>query len=112
MDYSHIIGKTVKGTIDRPLGSSHPRYPEMIYPVNYGYVDDIFAPDGAEQDVYVFGTEEPLAYFEGKVTAVWQRLDDVEDKWIVSLDGAEIEDEKIMEGIRFQEQFFHGKLYR
>ena len=34
-----IIGSFVKGTVDRPLGSSHPRYPDMKYTVNYGYVD-------------------------------------------------------------------------
>lgn len=111
-DYSHIIGKTVKGTVDRPLGASHPRHPEMIYPINYGYVDGVFAKDGAEQDVYLFGTDEPLKNFEGRVIAVWHRFDDVEDKWIVSLDGKDISDEKILGDISFQEQFFYGKLYR
>lgn len=111
-DYSHIIGKMVKGTVDRPAGTSHPRYPEMIYPINYGYVDGVFAEDGDEQDVYVFGTEEPLKVFEGKVVAVWHRFDDVEDKWIVSLDGEDISDEKILGDITFQEQFFCGKIYR
>jgi len=24
--------------IDRPKGSHHPRYPELVYPVNYGYL--------------------------------------------------------------------------
>lgn len=111
-DYSHIIGTTVKGTIDRPIGSVHPRHPEMVYPINYGYVDGVFAGDGAEQDVYVFGTDKPLTHFEGKVIAVYHRFDDVEDKWIVSLDGEDIAEEKILEDISFQEQFFHGKLYR
>lgn len=110
-DYSHIIGKTVRGTVDRPLGSCHPRYPEMIYPINYGYVDGVFAGDGEEQDVYLFGTEEPLTSFEGKVIAVWHRFNDTEDKWIVSLDGKDIAEEKILEDISFQEQFFCGKLY-
>lgn len=111
-DYSHIIGKTVKGTVDRPLGTSHPRHPKMIYPINYGYVDGVFAGDGAEQDVYLFGADTPLKHFEGKVIAVWHRFDDVEDKWIVSLDGKDFADEKILGDISFQEQFFYGKLYR
>lgn len=111
-DYSDIIGKMVSGKIDRPLGSHHPRHPEMIYPVNYGYVDGVFAGDGAEQDVYVFGTNQPLKEFQGKVIAVFHRFDDVEDKWIVSLDGADVSDEKILGDIAFQEQFFYGKLYR
>ena len=110
-DYGDIIGKTVRGTVDRPLGSAHPRYPEMIYPVNYGYVDGIYGGDGMEQDVYLFGTEEPLETFEGRVVAVWRRFDDTEDKWIVSLDGEDLTAEKILGDISFQEQFFYGKLY-
>ena len=110
-DYSDIIGKTVKGKIDRPLGSHHPRHPDMIYPINYGFVSDVFAGDGAEQDVYVFGTDKPLSEYEGKVIAVYHRLNDCEDKWIVSLDGKTYSDEEILEKISFQEQFFMGELY-
>ncbi|MCX4377486.1 MAG: NUDIX domain-containing protein [Lachnospiraceae bacterium] len=110
-DYGHIIGKVVRGTVDRPLGSSHPNHPEMVYLVNYGYVDDVFADDGTEQDVYLFGTDKPLKKFEGKVIAVWHRFDDVEDKWIVSLDGENVTAEKILGDISFQEQYFYGKLY-
>ena len=111
-DYSDIIGRTVTGTIDRPLGSTHPKHADMIYPINYGYVDGIFAGDGAEQDVYVFGTDKPIQKFTGKVIAVYHRFDDVEDKWIVSLDGKDIPDDRILGDISFQEQFFCGKLYR
>ncbi len=108
----NIIGQTVHGTIDRPIGSRHPQYPDMIYPVNYGFVDGVFAPDGAEQDVYVLGTDKPLDEFAGKVIAVYHRLHDVEDKWIVSLDGADYSDEEILQKIRFQEQYFDGELIR
>ena len=110
-DYSDIIGKIVKGTIDRPLGSSHPRHKEMIYPINYGYVDGVFAGDGAEQDVYVFGTDKPLQTFEGKIIGVYHRLNDVEDKWIVALDDRPYTEELILEAINFQEQYFMGELY-
>lgn len=102
-DYSDIIGRTVTGTIDRPLGSTHPKHADMIYPINYGYVDGIFAGDGAEQDVYVFGTDKPIQKFTGKVIAVYHRFDDVEDKWIVSLDGRDIPDDRILGDISFQE---------
>ncbi|MDD6157733.1 MAG: NUDIX domain-containing protein [Lachnospiraceae bacterium] len=111
-DYSDIIGREVAGTIDRPLGSTHPRHPDMVYPVNYGYVDGVFAGDKAEQDVYVLGTKEPLQSFTGKVIAVYHRFNDIEDKWIVSLTGADIPDDAILGDIMFQEQFFYGKLYR
>ena len=108
----NIIGKTVRGVVDRPIGSRHPKQKDMIYPVNYGYVEGVFAEDGEEQDVYVLGTDQPLAAFEGTVIAVYHRLDDVEDQWIVSLDGTDYSDEEILDAIRFQEQYFKGKLIR
>ena len=110
-DFSDILGQTVSGTIDRPLSSTHPRHPEMIYPINYGYVDGVFAGDGAEQDVCVFGASEPIGSFTGKVIAVWHRLNDCEDKWIVSIDGAIPDRDEILRRIEFQEQYFMGELY-
>lgn len=50
-----IIGQTVTVTVDRPLGSFHPQHRDMYYPVNYGYVRGITAPDGEEQDAYILG---------------------------------------------------------
>lgn len=111
MDYGGILGKTVSGTIDRPMGSAHPRHPEMIYPINYGYVNGIFAGDGAEQDVYVFGPSCPIRTFTGQVVAVLHRLNDCEDKWIVSTDGTVPGKDVILKTIEFQEQFFMGELY-
>lgn len=111
MDYSSVIGREVEGHVDRPLGSSHPRHPEMIYPLNYGYVDGVFAGDGAEQDVYLFGVEEPVKSFKGKVVGVIHRLNDCEDKWIVSVDGKVPEREEILKRTEFQEQYFMGELY-
>lgn len=111
-DYSKIIGTKVCGIIDRPLGSRHPRHDEMIYPINYGYVSGVFAADGAEQDVYVFGTDKPLEKYIGKVIAVYHRLNDVEDKWIVSIGDRNYSDEEILSAINFQEQYFMGELYR
>ncbi len=111
IDYNDVLGTSVSGTIDRPLGSAHPRHPGMIYPINYGYVDGVFAGDGAEQDVYVFGTDQPLKTFSGKVIGVYHRLNDNEDKWIVSLGGETIPAEDILDAIGFQEQYFMGELY-
>ena len=108
----NIIGKTVKGVIDRPVGSRHPRYSDMIYPVNYGYVEGVIAGDDEEQDVYVIGTNEPIETFEGKVIAIFHRFDDAEDKWIVSLDDSDYSNEEILKAINFQEQFFDGELIR
>ncbi len=110
-DYRDILGKSVSGTIDRPLGSRHPDYPEMLYPVNYGYVDGLTAGDGEEQDVYLLGEAGPVSSFSGRVIAVCHRLNDVEDKWIVSADGLPRSEAEIRAAIGFQEQYFMGELY-
>ena len=110
--YKEIIGSVVTGTVDRPLGSAHSNYPDMIYPINYGYVDGVFAGDGEEQDVYILGADEPLKTYTGRVIAVYHRTNDTEDKWIVSVDGKDYSDDEILEKIEFQEKYYEGILLR
>jgi inorganic pyrophosphatase len=38
--------------IDRPKGSRHPDWPKIIYPLDYGYLEDTRAMDGAGIDVW------------------------------------------------------------
>ena len=38
--------------IDRPRGTAHPRYPQMIYPVDYGYLQGTSSGDGQGIDVW------------------------------------------------------------
>ncbi len=40
-------------TIDRPRGIQHPDFPEIIYPMDYGYVNGTLAGDGREVDAFV-----------------------------------------------------------
>lgn len=42
--------------IDRPKGTAHPRYPDMIYKVDYGFLKNTSSMDGGEIDVW-FGTD-------------------------------------------------------
>lgn len=35
-----MIGNIVKVTVDRPLGSYHPKHKDIYYPVNYGYIEE------------------------------------------------------------------------
>jgi inorganic pyrophosphatase len=42
-------------TIDRPRGTPHPRFPELIYPFDYGYLENTTAGDGDGIDVW-FGS--------------------------------------------------------
>ena len=60
--YQDIIGQGVRGKIDRPMGSCHPRHKNIFYPVNYGYVTGITGGDGAiRSDVTVPGDDEIYA---------------------------------------------------
>lgn len=38
--------------IDRPKGSRYPNYPEIEYPLDYGYLKDTSGGDGNEIDVW------------------------------------------------------------
>ena len=38
--------------IDRPKGSAHPRYPDYIYPMDYGYLRGTASSDGGGIDVW------------------------------------------------------------
>lgn len=44
--------------IDRPKGSAHPRYPDFIYPLDYGYIKDTRSPDGGGIDVWIGSKEQ------------------------------------------------------
>jgi inorganic pyrophosphatase len=39
--------------IDRPKGTCHPRYPELAYPLDYGYLDGTTSGDGGGIDVWL-----------------------------------------------------------
>jgi inorganic pyrophosphatase len=64
--------------IDRPRGSRHPRIPEAIYPVDYGYLAGTTGGDGAGVDVWV-GSIRP-AMVSGVVCTVDSRKRDAEVK--------------------------------
>ncbi len=101
-----MIKETVTVTIDRAMGSAHPKYPELIYPVNYGYIKGIYAGDGEEQDVYVLGVDEPVQEFTGLIVAVIHRLNDNEDKWVAAPAGKSYTEQEVRDATAFQEQYF------
>jgi len=100
------LGKIVTVIVDRPMRSIHPQYDNIIYPINYGYVEGIIASDGEEQDAYILGVNEPVKKFEGVIIAAIHREDDVEDKWVVASNGVLYDQAQIMEAVYFQEQYF------
>ena len=105
-----MLGKTVKVIIDRPLGTYHPKHKDLYYPINYGYIENIIAPDGEEQDAYILGVNEPVREFEGKIIAIIKRLDDVEEKWVVAPEDMTFTKEEIMKQTQFQEKYFKTEI--
>lgn len=101
-----MLGKIVRVIVDRPLGTYHPKYKSLYYPLNYGYVEGIIAADGEEQDAYILGVDKPIKEFSGKVIAIVHRFDDVEEKWIVAPPEKHFAKDEIMQQIDFQERFF------
>ena len=101
-----MIGSVVRVVVDRPLGTYHPKHKDIYYSVNYGYIPDVMAPDGEEQDAYILGVNEPVKEFVGKVIAIIHRIDDVEEKWVVVPIGTSLTKEEIMRQVDFQERFF------
>jgi inorganic pyrophosphatase len=106
-----LLGKKVTIKVDRPMGTSHPRW-GWVYPINYGYLREVIAPDGEGLDAYLLGVNEPLDSFNGECIAIIHRDDDDDDKLVVVPEGESYSDEQIMTLVAFQEQFFASRIIR
>ncbi|MEA4911429.1 MAG: inorganic pyrophosphatase [Oscillospiraceae bacterium] len=102
--------RVVTVTVDRPLGSAHPDYPQTVYPVNYGYIAGAMAQDGEPQDAYILGVDRPVSSFTGELAAILHRSDDVEDKWVVVPKGMTLSESRVWDETSFAEQWFSGKI--
>lgn len=108
---TQFLGKTVTVTMDRPLGSKHPKH-GYTYPVNYGFVPETKSPDGEELDAYVLGVDALLEEFTGQCIAFIHRLNDDDDKLIVVPEGMILSDDEIRQATHFQEQYFQSVIVR
>jgi len=109
---TEYIGKEVEVKIDRPIGSSHPDYPDHIYLVNYGYVPNTVSGDGEELDCYILGEYKPLKEYKGKCIAVIHRLDDDDDKLIIVVENKHFTDSEIRLLTDFQEMYYESVIIR
>ena len=105
------IGQIVNVKIDRPIGSKIKGY-ETIYPVNYGYVPNTISGDGEELDAYILGVNEPVESFTGRVIAVVERLEEIDDKLVVAFDGENYSDDEIEKMVHFQEKWKKHRIVR
>ena len=107
-----FINKQITAKIDRPKNSCHPKYKEIIYPINYGYIENTVSGDGEEIDVYVLGEDNPQEYIDCKVVAVIKRKNDNEDKLIAIASNCKktYTKEEMAKEVYFQEKFFDSEI--
>ena len=98
-----LLGKKVIVTVDRKINSMQHG---IIYELNYGYIEEMTALDGDSQDAYIINETELFDVFEGYVVAIIKRLDDIEDKLVVSKTKDDVNLKDIERQVSFQERFF------
>ena len=75
--------------IDRPGGSAHPRFPDIVYPFDYGYLDGTGAIDGDGVDCWRGSLPSPQV--TGAVVTVDIVKADAEVKWLIGCTPDEME---------------------
>lgn len=74
-------------TLDRPRHSRHPVWRDIVYPLDYGYLNGVMGEDGEELDVFVGTAATGLVGLERTVD---HRKGDTEDKLLYNCSPAEI----------------------
>jgi inorganic pyrophosphatase len=92
--------KTQKMVVDRPKNSRHPRWPEMIFPIDYGYLEGTQSQDGGGIDLWSGST--PERDLKGIVVTLDIKKKDSEIKLLIGCTEEEI---KIIED-------FHNRYYQ
>ena len=57
-DYLDKLIASSSVVIDRPRGTTHPRFPDLTYPLDYGYLKDTISTDQSDVDIWVGDKEE------------------------------------------------------
>ena len=92
--------------IDRPKGTTHPRYPNFIYQVDYGYLKDTSSMDDSGIDIW-------LGSAEMRVDAIICTVDLLKkDSEIKILIGCTEEEKSIVYETHNETQFMKGVLIR
>ena len=99
VDNSEII-------IDRPKGTAHPKYPNFIYRVDYGYLSNTSSMDGAGIDIWVGSGDK-------KIDAIMCIVDLMKrDSEIKILIGCTEEEKAIVYETHNETEFMKGVLIR
>ena len=90
-ELTQLIGNN-KIILDRPKGAAHPRYPDLIYPFDYGYLENTTAGDGDGIDIWVGSRNDKM------LTGILCTFDKVKrDAEIKLLIGCALEDVHIIQ---------------
>lgn len=93
--------------IDRPKGTAHPKYPDLIYKVDYGYLKSTSSMDGEGIDVWLGSLDEKT------VDAIMCVVDLINrDSEIKLLIGCTEEEKEIVYKTHNQSEFMKGILIR
>jgi len=92
--------------IDRPKGTAHPKYPDFIYKVDYGYLKNTSSMDGAGIDVWIGSGEK-------KIDAIMCIVDLMKrDSEIKILIGCTEEEKQIVYQTHNEKEYMKGILIR
>ena len=78
----------------------------LHYPINYGYIPNVYGGDGEELDVYLLGVDKPVERYTVKIIAVIHRREHEEDKLVGAPVGMTFTEKEIAEAVYFQERFY------
>lgn len=92
--------------IDRPKGTAHPKYPNYIYPIDYGYLKNTSSMDGAGIDVWVGSNQKMI---DAIICTVDLMKKDSEIKILI---GCTEEEKAIVYETHNETQFMKGILIR
>ena len=104
------LGKTVTVTVDRPMGSTHPDRPDLVYPINCGYPRDVRIEGVDRLGVYILGVSHPVSTFTGRVIAILFREGGEGVRWVVAPQGREYDQSRIFSEVWFRERDFKSTM--
>jgi inorganic pyrophosphatase len=77
--------------IDRPKGSTHPRYPNQTYPLDYGYLENTMASDGGGIDIWIGSRNDIDKILTGILCTFDTLKRDAEIKLLIGCTGKDIQ---------------------
>ena len=104
------LGKIVDIKINMPIGSVLSGHQNITYPINHGFLPNIFNSFGKELGIYLIGVDIPVEKYTAQIVGIVHRYNDDEDRLIAVPEGLSYTYSEIFEAIHFQEQYYKSEL--